>query len=309
MFAWMFPGQGTQAIGMGKGLFERFPGIVEEADELLGYSTRKLCLEGPESRLNRTAFAQPLIYVCNALHLADLRAREGREADFCIGHSLGEYSALFAAGAFDFVTGLRLVRRRGELFEQCGEGAGMAAVMGLTLARIRAVLRNEGLLDIHVANMNTARQTVIAGPLPALEKARAALEAADCSMYRPLAVSGAFHCPHVTPIKAAFMETLNAVEFEPLRIPVISNVTARPYKNGRLPEYLGEQIDHPVRWAESIRYVSRQGVTDWQEVGHGNVLAALCRALLREQRQFEEQRDSAVATENAEAVLKTGIAA
>jgi [acyl-carrier-protein] S-malonyltransferase len=274
----MFPGQGTQAIGMGAGLFERFPLLVEEADDVLGYSCRLLCLADPDGRLRRTRYAQSAIYVCNALHLA-ARQQGGEQADWCVGHSLGEYSALLAAGAFDFGTGLRLVERRGELFEQCGEGTGMAAVVGLSQARIRTVLREEDLTRLYLANL-------ISGPLDALEAARAPLQSAGCVLYRMLDVRGAFHSPWLTPVKPLFEQTLGATSFNALALPVVSNTTARPMDGTRLTGYLREQIDHPVRWAESLRYLQREGVRQFDEVGHGKVLSGLYRALQRESRNL-----------------------
>ncbi|MBN3758348.1 ACP S-malonyltransferase [Paraburkholderia sp. Tr-20389] len=281
MTVWMFPGQGTQAVGMGKGLFLRYPLLIEEADDVLGYSCKALCLDDPDGKLHRTRYAQPAIYVCNALHLAE-RRENGEAPRWCAGHSLGEYSALYAAGAFGFADGLRLVQRRGELFEDCGGGTGMAAVVGLTQARIRAVLRDQGIDGLHFANLNTPLQSVIAGPLDALDAARVPLEAAGCALFRRLAVSGAFHSPHVASTKQAFAQALDRVAFEPLAVPVVSNVTARPVEAGRLADYLCEQIDHPVRWAETLRYLQRQGATRFEEVGYGNVLSGLYRALQRE---------------------------
>ncbi|WP_095144273.1 MULTISPECIES: ACP S-malonyltransferase [unclassified Pseudomonas] len=291
MFAYIFPGQGSQAVGMGAGLFERFPRLVEEADDLLGYSTRQLCLEDPHEHLQRTAYAQPAIYLSNALHLADFREQGVDSPAYCAGHSLGEYSALYAAGAIDFSTGLKLVRRRGELFEQCSTGSAMAAVVGLKLSRIKAVLRDEGLASIDLANFNTSLQTVLAGPVADLQQAGVVLERAGCVLFSLLKVNGAFHSRYLSPIRSDFAETLASCTFSALRVPVIANVTARPYQAGRTPEYLLEQLDHPVRWVETLRYLASQGITQLHELGHGQLLRGLCRSLLREQRQLAKERE------------------
>src|SRR5690606_1967980 len=195
MRTFVFPGQGSQSKGMGADLFDQVPEFVAaeaEIDALLGYSIRELCLNDPENQLNLTQFTQPALYVINALHYFKCKA-EGQQADYLAGHSLGEYNALLAGGAFDFVTGLKLVQKRGELMGQAKDG-GMAAIIGLTADQIRAVLAdNADLSGIDVANCNSPTQTVISGPVPELESGQAVFKEAGAKLYKVLPVSAAFH--------------------------------------------------------------------------------------------------------------------
>lgn len=281
MRALLFPGQGSQAVGMGADLFARFPAMVRMADEILGFSVAKLCLENPEGRLSRTRYAQPAIFVVNALSLAALGGIPG-ETGFAAGHSLGEYNALLAAGVFDFETGLALVKKRGELFADAVQGGGMAAVLGLTVPAVRAVLAEACADAVEVANLNSARQVVLSGPRARLEDLRSAFERAGCALYHPLDVSGPFHSSHMRPAKSVFADFARQFRFADPAFPVISNVTARPYAPERTADFLVEQIDHPVRWAETIRYLFRNGVAGFLEIGHGTVLTKLCNAIRRE---------------------------
>ncbi|HSP81905.1 MAG TPA: acyltransferase domain-containing protein, partial [Myxococcaceae bacterium] len=162
----VFPGQGSQKLGMGRELFERHSALVERAEAVLGYSLREVC---EDERLHQTQYTQPALFVVNALHWLEWREREGREPDGAAGHSLGEYDALFAAGAFDFETGVRLVRKRGELMGQARDG-GMAAVIGLAPERTREVLARLGVDSLDVANDNAPTQHVLSGPKPDLER-------------------------------------------------------------------------------------------------------------------------------------------
>lgn len=176
MRAWLFPGQGSQRKGMGEGLFDLFPGLCAEVDAILGYSIRDLCLKDPDGRLRQTQYAQPALFVVNALtHLA--RLREEPEPDFYAGHSLGEFDALFAAGCFDLATGVRLVRRRGELMGRA-DGGVMTAVLGLPAATVAALLEEAGVADVDVANHNSADQVVLSGAPEGMARAVEAVERA-----------------------------------------------------------------------------------------------------------------------------------
>ncbi len=280
MRALIFPGQGSQSVGMGKGLFERFPRYVEEADHVMGLSMRELCLTDPGRLLSSTRFAQPAIFLVNALHLAAWREETGAEAAWLAGHSLGEYSALLAAGVFDFKTGLQIVKKRGEVFTKAS--GSMAAVVGLTAQELRAFLASRRHTELDLANFNSLNQVVLAGPPAALAAVRPELESTCGAMFHPLQVSGAFHSRYMRGLKEEFEAFLASCRFNEPTLPVVSNVTARPYEPGIVCEYLVEQVDHPVRWRESLRYMLRQGVDDWVELGNGRILSSLVKAVLGE---------------------------
>ncbi|MER7013157.1 ACP S-malonyltransferase [Saccharopolyspora sp. NPDC000359] len=269
----VFPGQGSQFKGMGRELFDRFPELTARADEILGYSIRTLCLEDPDRQLKQTEYTQPALFVVNALaHLAALQ-EGGRLPDYVLGHSLGEFNALFAAGVFDFDTGLRLVRRRGELMSRASGGT-MAAVSGCDVDAVREVLGRHGLDTIDVANINTPTQTVIAGPKDAVDRARP-LFAEVGARCVPLNVSAPFHSRYMAAAAAEFGRFLDEFAFAAPKVPVIANVDARPYGVGDVAAKLRQQIASPVRWTDSVRYVMAQGELDVRELGPGTVLTKL----------------------------------
>jgi malonyl CoA-acyl carrier protein transacylase len=287
MLAFVFPGQGSQHRGMGQRLFDEVPAYVaaeREVDALLGYSLRQLCLQDPDNRLKQTQYTQPALYVVNALHYYQAIAR-GEVPTHVSGHSLGEYNALLAAGAFDFITGLRLVKQRGELLAQAKDG-GMAAVVGLAATRIPQLLQENGLGAIDVANYNAPTQTVLSGPLAELQRAGPIFEKAGAKLFMPLQVSAAFHSRYVANAARLFGDFLATIAFQPLQIPVIANVTAEPYPQNdaaAIRLLLVKQITHPVRWSRSIRHLMALGVAAFQEIGPGNVLARLLQQIQQEQ--------------------------
>jgi trans-AT polyketide synthase/acyltransferase/oxidoreductase domain-containing protein len=273
--ACLFPGQGSQAKGMGSELFDRYEDWTRIADEVLGYSIRELCVEDPRGELGLTAFTQPALFVVNAM---SYRARTDEAVPppaFVAGHSLGEYNALVAAGVFDFANGLRMIRERGVLMGQIG-GGGMMAVIGLPPSRIELVLgETEAGRRVDVANYNSPEQTVLAGVREDLVATEPALKAAGARACIVLKVSAAFHSRYMREPMQRFRTFLTDFEFGPPSIPVVANLTGLPYAPDRLHETLADQIGHSVRWLDSVRFLVSQGVTDFEEVGPGTVLTKL----------------------------------
>jgi malonyl CoA-acyl carrier protein transacylase len=284
MIAFVFPGQGSQKKGMGQGLFDEvseYAAVEKDVDALLGYSMRKLCLEDAENRLKDTQFTQPSLYVVNALHHWKAASQGARPA-YVAGHSLGEYNALFAAGVFDFLTGLKLVKKRGELMSQAKNG-GMGAVIGLGEAAIARVLKENSFDSIDIANFNSPSQIVISGPVEDVKRAGPLLEGAGARMFIPLQVSAAFHSRYVADAAKAFAEFLAPFAFAAPKIPVIANVTAQPYPTADSSEavkgLLVKQITSSVQWVQSVRFLMGKGVAEFKEVGPGNVLTGLIRQI------------------------------
>jgi trans-AT polyketide synthase/acyltransferase/oxidoreductase domain-containing protein len=273
MIAYLFPGQGAQHKGMGAALFPRYPELTQKANEILGYSIEELCLEDRAGQLGKTEYTQPALFVVNALSYLQERESGSLPPAFAAGHSLGEYSALFAAGAVDFETGLRLVKKRGELMGAAREG-GMAAVIGLDAEGVRKVLADAGLSSIDIANINSSSQTVVSGPRDAIVAAEAAFKG-KCRLYLVLNVSGAFHSRLMKPAQAEFASFVRGIGFSPLRFPVMANVCAQPYGAADLPRLLVEQIAGPVRWLECVASLRSAGVTEFRELGPGKTLTKL----------------------------------
>ena len=277
----LFPGQGSQAKGMGgRQLFDKYPDQVAVADRILGYSITELCLEDPRRELHRTQFTQPAIFVVNALSGLEHIARYGLP-DFAAGHSLGEFNALLSAGCFDFETGLRLVRRRGELMGQAAQG-GMAALLNTSAQTIRKVLDDNRLDQIDIANFNTPVQIVISGARHQIAEAQKYFS--PPSHYVALNTSGAFHSRFMAPARSEFEDFMRDFKFCEPSIPVVSNVGAKPYAPGEVATNLSLQITSSVRWSESIGFLldaaEQAGATmDFVEAGHGDVLSKMLPAI------------------------------
>lgn len=280
MDAFIFPGQGSQTVGMGGKLFneiDEFRAVEGEVDELLGYSIRKLCLEDPDKKLKETQYTQPSMYVVNALHYYKAVSK-GLRPRLLAGHSLGEYNALHAAGVIDFLTGLRLVQKRGELMSLIRDG-GMAAIVGIRAERVTQIIEENHLTGLDVANFNSQTQTVISGPLDEIARARPFFEKTGATRYLPLPVSAAFHSRYMQQVATSFDRFLSTFSFKDIQIPVISNVTARPYKKGEsatnVRELLVKQISSPVQWTQTVLYLTGRGASTFHEIGPGNVLSNL----------------------------------
>jgi len=267
------PGQGAQMRGMGADLFDAYPDVTGEAEEILGYSLRRLCLEDPDGLLSDTAYTQPALYTVTALAYYRRREALGREPDFAAGHSLGEYNALLMAEAFSFGEGLRLVQKRGELMAAL-RGGGMLAVVGPGREEIAAVLSEAGIASVDAANLNTPRQTVLSGPEPDLRRLGEIFQARGARAV-PLNVRTAFHSRYMAQMKSAFAAFIADFSFAPLMVPVVSNFSALPYRDGEVANNLVQQIDHGVRWTESIQYLLQEDEPVFEELSPRPLLARM----------------------------------
>jgi [acyl-carrier-protein] S-malonyltransferase len=285
--AFVFPGQGSQAVGMGKELFEGFAearAVFEAVDAALGEKLSAMCFEGPEEKLKLTANTQPSILTVSAAAAAVL-AKEGLRPELVAGHSLGEYSALVAAGACGAAEAAKAVRARGTFMQEAvpaGQGA-MSAVLGLDPARVReicaAVAAETGQV-VSPANYNEPAQTVIAGAAGAVEQAGVRLKEAGARRVLPLPVSAPFHCALMAPVKARLEPVLRGIAWKAPAVPVVTNVEAKPNSDAaRIVPLLVEQVTAPVRWIECVEELVRQGVTRLVEVGPGKVLGGLARRI------------------------------
>jgi malonyl CoA-acyl carrier protein transacylase len=288
MIAFVFPGQGSQKRGMGQGLFDEvreYTAVEKDVDALLGYSLRMLCIEDAENRMKETQFTQPCLYVVNALYYYKAVSQGVRPA-YLAGHSMGEYNALLAAGVFDFMTGLRLIKKRGELMAQARNG-GMAAVIGLSAGTIARLIRDNGLDTLDVANFNAPSQIVLSGPVDDIKSAAPIFEKGGARMYMPLQVSAAFHSRYMTDAAKAFADFLAPVSFAALQTPVVANATAQLYPTLNAVEsvksLLVKQITNSVRWTQSMRMLIHLGVTQFSETGPGNVLTRLMQQIQQEE--------------------------
>jgi len=282
--AFVFPGQGSQAVGMGRELGAESP-RWSEAAAALGFDLRQLCLEGPESELMLTANTQPAILMASVLALDALTAG-GASCDLVAGHSLGEYSALVAAAGLDFADALRTVRARGQFMQEAvpaGTGA-MAAVLGLSRDLVeQACAEAQAVGPVQVANLNGPGQTVIAGATAAVQRAMELAKAKGAKRAVPLPVSAPFHSSLLAPAAERLATVLAGVRFRDLRVPLVTNVDAAPLTAGdQIAATLIRQVTAPVRWEEVVRRLVKEGATVFVEVGPGKVLSGLIRRIAPE---------------------------
>lgn len=287
--AFVFPGQGSQTVGMCKEFYDNYAcakKVFEEADEALGFSIAKMCFEGPEDQLRLTMNTQPAILTCSIAVLAVLR-ENGLNCQIAGGHSLGEYSALVAAGSLSLADAVRSVRKRGQFMQEAvpvGEGA-MAAVMGLEPETIDAICRKveaECGEAVQAVNFNCPGQVVIAGAADAVAKAIDALKEAGARRAVSLPVSAPFHSTLMRPAAARLKEVLDEVEFHDAKFPVVANVTAKPVtKAEEIRSLLVQQAASPVKWEMSMRYMLGEGFDTFVEVGPGKVLTGFTRKIDR----------------------------
>lgn len=291
--AFLFPGQGSQSVGMGYLLADEFKLAQEtfqEADNLLGYSLSSLAWEGPKEQLDDTINTQPALFVHS---IAVLRVIQDLHPNllptFVAGHSMGELSALVAAGSLKFEEGLSLVRTRGELMRQAGElsPGGMAAILGLDIDSLEKICAtaSEGDEIVQIANDNCPGQVVISGAADALERAMNGAKEAGARKVVPLAVSIAAHSPLMVHAQASFNQAVNSVHFTDPVTPIIGNVSASPLKNAiEIVEDLQAQLNSRVRWTETIQLMRSEGVSTFLEIGNNSVLAGLLKRIDRDAR-------------------------
>ncbi|MBO8162391.1 MAG: ACP S-malonyltransferase [Brevibacillus sp.] len=286
--AFVFPGQGSQFVGMGAELAEHSEmagQIFREADRALGFSLSSLCFEGPEDELRLTANTQPAILAASVAVLAALREKLPQAVpDFVAGHSLGEYSALVAAGALDFADAVKTVRLRGQFMEEAvpaGKGA-MAAVLGLERSLLQEVCDavSAGGHPVQLANLNCPGQIVISGSAEGVKLAGDQAKEAGAKRVMPLNVSGPFHSSLMTPAAEKLAAVLADVTIRDADVPVVANVTARPVRHAaEIKDSLVQQVASPVLWEDSVQYMVAAGVTTFVEIGPGKVLTGLIKKI------------------------------
>jgi [acyl-carrier-protein] S-malonyltransferase len=279
----IFPGQGSQYVGMGKDLYEgnsQAAKLFHQADEILGFSLSKICFQGPEEELRQTKNTQPAIFL-HSIVLFNLI--KNLQFDMTAGHSLGEYSALVAAGALTFEDGIKLVRLRGELMQQAGiEHPGlMAAIVGLDPMTINRVCSEASITGIvQAANFNSPGQIVISGSVAGVRKASELAKTHGAKIIKELPVSGAFHSPLMESARAGLKAALDVTEVRNAMVPVYANVTASPMRHAdEIRNLLYRQLTSPVRWEESVAGMAADGATTFMEIGPGKVLQGLVKRI------------------------------
>ena len=280
----LFPGQGSQFVGMGKDLYDAVPecrALFDKADEVLGYSISTICFEGPEDELKKSHNTQPAIFTVSAAAFEAMKLKKPMEFDVAAGHSLGEWGALYAAGVLSFEDTLKALKARGEFIQAACDAnpGGMLAVIGLDGDPLVKIAEEAG---VTLANINSPGQTVLSGTAEAIEKAATACKEAGARRALPLPVAGAFHSPLMQPAADRMAELLADIEFSAPTMPVFSNVTGAPHESVEaIRANMVAQIIGPVRWVECMQSLVALGVTEAVECGPGKVLNGLMKRIDR----------------------------
>ena len=276
----LFPGQGSQSIGMGKELYNELSEakqILDLACDILGYDLKRIMFEGSDDDLKDTRYAQPAIYTCSAMYLEKAK-QSGIPPAYVAGHSLGEYSALYCAGVFDYSVGLKLVRSRAEVMAAQNGKGGMAAVLGMPVDELQKYV--EECNDIVIANLNTKTQSVVSGTKEGIAELAKRIESIDDVVIKELKVSAAFHSPQMKEASNRIAELIDKIDFNVPDVYVVSNVCAKPTMDTtEIKDNLKKQMTGQVHWFESVLAMKESGVDAFYEIGNGGILRKMNKAI------------------------------
>jgi len=271
MKAYIFPGQSSQFLGMGGELFDKYSAFIKEADDILGYSIKELCLEDPKKILDITLFTQPALYVVNSLHFFE-KALVDSPPDFVAGYSLGEHCALLAAGVYDFATGLRVVQKRASLMSKA-TGGRMVTVSGFSEVKVSHIIEQYSIDNLYIAGINSPSQIVIAGTVEAINTAKSVFLEEGVRSFTIHDGNGAYHTPLMEETRKEFLDYISDLPFQKPKIPVVSNVLGAPYAYHRLKERMASQMTHTIRWPNVVTYLLQNGANEIIQIGSSRLLS------------------------------------
>lgn len=285
----VFPGQGAQTVGMGKAVFEKYREKAEAAEEILQFPLRKLCLQNDGQLLNRTEYTQPALFVVNALSYYEYIDEGGCKPEYMMGNSLGEYNALLASGAFDFETGVKIVKERGRLMSYGRQGS-MAAVLGLDCEYVKSIIDSCS-KDVFVTNINAPTQIIIGGNKNEINDLKEVFLQNGARQYVVLNVSGAFHSPYMSECAVKFEKYMASIPISTQwNSVVVSNLTAVPYEKNLIKETMIKSLFSPVLFYKSIKYCLESGCNEFMQIGHGNSINSILNSIKR----YEKDADFSV---------------